>query len=135
MPRCARRVGLGLLRATHGLPYRAAMGTWRPSARVCALGSVVGIVGILGACLPGSGPALDPVVEDGGIPPPTSLGGDSSVRSDVDLGPAFAVTGLQPAHGPWSGGTRTTLLGRGFSSDVDVWFGGVQVASSDVFAS
>lgn len=111
------------------------MGTWRPSARVCALGGIVGIVGILGACLPGSGPALDPVVEDGGIPPPTSLGGDSSVRDDVDLGPAFAVTGLQPAHGPWSGGTRTTILGRGFSSDLDVSFGGVQVASSDIFAS
>ena len=24
----------------------------------------------------------------------------------LDLGPAFAVTGLQPSHGPWTGGTR-----------------------------
>jgi hypothetical protein len=98
---------------------------------VCTLGAIIG----LGACLPGSGPALDPVIEDGGTPPPTSLGDDASVRDDLSLGPPFAVSGLQPSHGPWSGGTRTTITGRGFSSDIQVWFGSTQLASSDIFAS
>ena len=104
---------------------------WRPTVAVCTLGAIVA----LGACLPGSGPALNPVVEDGGTPPPTSLGDDASVRDDLSLGPPFAVSGLQPSHGPWSGGTRTTIAGRGFSSNIEVWFGSTQLASSDIFAS
>jgi hypothetical protein len=54
---------------------------------------------------------------------------------DVDLGGAFAVSGLQPAHGPWSGGTRTNIAGRGFSSKVEVWIGPTKLDSSSVFAS
>jgi hypothetical protein len=54
---------------------------------------------------------------------------------DVDLGAAFAVSGLQPAHGPWSGGTRTNISGRGFSSNVQVWIGPTKLDSSSVFAS
>ena len=45
------------------------------------------------ACLPGSGPALDPVFDDAGTPPPTSLGDDAACCDELDLGPPFAVTG------------------------------------------
>jgi hypothetical protein len=54
---------------------------------------------------------------------------------EVNLGPPFAVTGLQPSHGPWTGGTRTTIAGRGFASKIDVWIGGTELDPSDVFAS
>jgi hypothetical protein len=87
------------------------------------------------SCLPGSGPALDPYQDDAGSPPPTSLGDDASLRADVDLGDPFAVTGLQPSHGPWTGGTRTTVAGRGFSSKLDVWIGSTQLDPSSVLAS
>src|SRR5579859_984974 len=75
------------------------------------------------ACLPGAGPALDPYQDDAGTAPPISFGDDSGVRLDVDLGPSFAVAGLQPSHGPWTGGTRTTIAGRGFSSNIQVRIG------------
>ena len=45
-----------------------------------------------------------PVVDDAGAPPPTTLGDDSGMLDELNLGPPFAVTGLQPSHGPWTGG-------------------------------
>jgi hypothetical protein len=97
----------------------------------CAIAALVAA----GACLPGSGPPLNPYVDDAGKPPPASLGDDASTLMDVDLGPAFAVSGLQPAQGPWSGGTRTNISGRGFSSSVQVWIGPTKLDPSSVFAS
>lgn len=107
------------------------MGTWRSTLAVPVLGGVIAAA----ACLPGSGPPLDPYVDDAGPPPPTSLGDGATGLLDVDLGPPFAVTGLQPSHGPWTGGTRTTIAGRGFSSNLQVWIGGSLLPSADVFAS
>jgi hypothetical protein len=87
------------------------------------------------ACLPGSGPAYINK-DDAGPPPPTSLGGDAGQQfADVDLGDPFAIVGLNPSHGPWTGGTRTQLTGRGFPSAVRVFIGGVELMSSDIFAS
>jgi len=97
----------------------------------CAIAALVAV----GACLPGAGPPLNPYVDDAGKPPPVSLGDDAQTLMDVDLGGAFAVSGLQPAHGPWSGGTRTNISGRGFSSNVQVWIGPTKLDSSSVFAS
>lgn len=97
----------------------------------CALAALVAA----GACLPGSGPPLNPYVDDAGTPPPVSLGDDAATLLDVDLGASFAVSGLQPAQGPWSGGTRTNISGRGFSSNVEVWIGQTKLDPSDVFAS
>lgn len=78
---------------------------------------------------------MDPVVEDGGTPPPIRFGDDASLQDDLSLGPSFAVTGLQPSHGPWSGGTRSTISGRGFSSNIEVWFGATQLPANAIFAS
>jgi hypothetical protein len=107
------------------------MATWRNALGASALAGIVAAA----ACIPGGGPALDPVVDDAGLPPPTSLGDDSSTRDELNLGAPFAVTGLQPSHGPWTGGTRTNISGRGFSSNIAVWIGSTQLAASDVFAS
>jgi hypothetical protein len=88
------------------------------------------------ACLPGSGPPLNPYMDDAGTPPPTSFGtSDAAVVDEIDLGPAFAVTGLQPSHGPWTGGTRTIISGRGFSSNIQVWIGGALLPAGSVVAS
>lgn len=95
------------------------------------------LVGLAAACLPGSGPPLNPYADDAGPPPSTDLGGDgsSSARADVDLGDPFAVTGLQPSHGPWTGATRATVAGRGFSSKLRVWIGATELTPDAVFAS
>jgi hypothetical protein len=87
------------------------------------------------ACLPRSGPPLNFYSDDAGSPPGTIIGDDASPLLDVDLGPPFAVTGLQPSHGPWTGGTRTTIAGRGFASQIQVWIGSTQLDPSNVFAS
>ena len=44
-----------------------------------------------------------------------NLAGDAGPRrSDVDLGNPFALYGLAPSHGPFTGGTSARLTGRGF---------------------
>jgi IPT/TIG domain-containing protein len=102
-----------------------------------ALGSAAAaVLGTLaGACLPGSGPPLQPYKDDAGSPPPTSLGDDASNFLDVDLGDPFAVTGLNPAHGPWTGGTHVDVHGRGFPSNLRIFVGGVEIPSANVLAT
>ncbi|MDP9033241.1 MAG: IPT/TIG domain-containing protein [Myxococcota bacterium] len=100
------------------------------------LGMSVLATTLAAACLPGSGPPLLDSPSDAGPPPAIGFGTtDASMRSDVDLGDPFAVAALQPSHGPWTGGTRTTVSGRGFSSKIEVRIGGVTLDSSAVFAS
>jgi hypothetical protein len=116
-----------------GHPARRVTSGAAPRSRV--LGSVLVGAVLAAACIPGRGPPPNPVIDDAGAAPPISLGGDSGLLDELNLGPAFAVTGLQPSHGPWTGGTRTTLTGRGFSSNLQVWLGGTELAASNVFAS
>lgn len=87
------------------------------------------------ACFPGSGPTLlDP--EQAEKPPGTDLGTDAGLpRSDVDLGDPFALQGLTPSHGPFTGGTRARLTGRGFSTKLRVFLGDVEVPPGNVLAS
>lgn len=44
-------------------------------------------------------------------------------KPDVDNGDPHAVVGANPAHGPFSGGQRVLIQGKGFGSDVRIWFG------------
>jgi len=73
--------------------------------------------------------------DDAGPPPDQNLNPNDGGKLDVDLGDPFAILGTQPSHGPFTGGTRTLLSGRGFSSSLRVWVAGNEVPSSDVFAS
>jgi hypothetical protein len=88
----------------------------------------------MAACLQ-SGPPLNPYQDDAGAPPPVLFGGEGGSFIDVDLGDPFAITGLQPSHGPWTGGTHSTVAGRGFSSSIQVWIGSAPLDPSQVFAS
>ena len=85
-------------------------------------------------CLTGSGPALTDGI-DATPPPLTGLDDGSALRADVDLGDPFALIGLTPSHGPFTGGTRTVLSGRGFSTKLRVFFGTNQVDPSGVIAN
>ncbi len=73
--------------------------------------------------------------DDAGGPPDQNLNGSDAGKLDVDLGDPFAIQGLEPSHGPFTGGTRTVIAGRGFTSSLRVWVAGTEVAASDVFAS
>lgn len=54
---------------------------------------------------------------------------------DLDGGPPYAVYGVKPSHGPWNGGTRIEIRGRGFSSKTKVRIGTLDVPDTDVVAS
>jgi hypothetical protein len=81
-----------------------------------------------------SGPKLeviDPYALDAGIP-------SVDPRPDpVDAGfvapdtKALALTSVAPSHGPWSGGTRVTVRGTGFTTTTVFRVGGVEVAAGD----
>jgi len=118
------------------------MGTWRArwarrlSLRAAGIAlSSLAAIGAAPGCLR-SGSPLIPYQDDAGPPPAIVLGSDDAGRlGDVDLGNPFAITGLQPSHGPWTGGTHATIAGRGFSSSLEVWIGSAQLDPSAVLAS
>ncbi len=66
-----------------------------------------------------------------------SLGDGSPIgpRTDVDLGDPFALDGLLPAHGPFTGKTRALVSGRGFVADMQVFVGGFEVPKDALFAT
>ncbi len=88
-------------------------------------------IAVAGACLP----TRDIRQGDEAGLSDASLNANDVGKLDVDLGDPFAILGLNPSHGPFTGGTRTLISGRGFTSTLRVFVGGVEVQSSDVFAS
>jgi IPT/TIG domain len=101
---------------------------------LAATTTLVGLIAV-GACLPGAGP---PLLDkpDAAAPGGPSLADDAGARrQDVDLGDPFGIDGLVPSHGPWTGGTRAQISGRGFSSKLRVWIGGTELDPSAIFAS
>lgn len=74
--------------------------------------------------------------KDDATAPPTDLDGlDGAKKYDVDLGDTFAILGLYPSHGPFTGGTRALISGRGFPSKLRVWVGNTEIDPSAVLAS
>lgn len=66
---------------------------------------------------------------EGGVPL------DDAGTLDLEAGPPYAVLGVQPSHGPFIGGTRIEIRGRGFSSRTHVRLGAIDVGASDIVAS
>jgi hypothetical protein len=72
--------------------------------------------------------------DDAGSPDAIALdGGDlPDVSPDaLELAP-HVVLGIDPPHGPFTGGTLVMIRGNGFGSDARVWFGDVEVPRADV---
>jgi IPT/TIG domain len=69
-------------------------------------------------------------------------GGNGGGIQLVDAGPPdpipdagddpHAVIGADPSHGPFSGGQRVLVRGRGFGAKLHVWFGDVEVDPAEV---
>lgn len=61
-------------------------------------------------------------------------GNDPALGAPVDLPPLDenALFGVEPSHGPFRGGQVAVIRGNGFSSQVRVWFGDVEVPSSQI---
>jgi hypothetical protein len=88
---------------------------------------------VAAACLPGTGPALLP--DEAGAAS-VDLGGEAgALRFDASLGDSFALEGLTPSHGPFTGGTRARIDGRGFTSKLKVFVGDTEIDPSALLAS
>ena len=86
------------------------------------------------SCLPSSSSTFYDIdaTPSGAIGPGASDAGDGR---DVGASLAFDLFGATPSHGPYNGGTRVQLTGRGFPSNLKVIVNNVDVASADVTAS
>lgn len=62
----------------------------------------------------------------------TGEGPPENPLADASDGDPHAVIGAEPAHGPFVGGGRVLLHGRGFSSKARVWFGEVELDAKAV---
>jgi IPT/TIG domain len=71
--------------------------------------------------------------DDAGSPAPIELDGAMpDVSPDaLELEP-HAVLGIDPPHGPFTGGTLVMLRGNGFESNARVWFGDVEAPRASV---
>ena len=87
------------------------------------------------ACLPtGSHRYRRVTTDDAGGPPPISADAGDGV-GDAPTTKAHALIGVDPPHGPFSGGTLVSLRGNGFASNARVWFGDTEIDSSLVVAA
>ena len=103
-----------------------------------ALGIVVGGAGTFGGGCAKKDDGLgahDAGDETGGFHPDGGVGLDDTEPFDLEAGPAYAVLGVSPSHGPFVGGTRIEIRGRGFSSRTKVRLGALDVPAADVIAS
>jgi hypothetical protein len=93
------------------------------------VGFALGAVG----CLPTRTNRLPPEGDGGTSPPPIQVDGGNDSGAPPDVKP-HAVLGIDPPHGPFSGGTLAAIRGNGFGGNARVWFGEVEVPAEDVVA-
>lgn len=68
---------------------------------------------------------------DAGDGDPGDADQDGETTADAEAGP-LVLTGVQPGHGPFTGGTAAVLRGRGFTEGLTVTFGERQVEPLDL---
>jgi hypothetical protein len=72
--------------------------------------------------------------DDAGAPPPITVDGGEDI-GDAPSAKPHALVGVDPPHGPFTGGTLVSLRGNGFASNARVWFGDTEVDESLVIAA
>lgn len=107
-----------------------------PGMRSASWAAALALPLLVLACSSSRDLAGRPDTGDGGFDPgDASAIDDGSGPIDLDGGPDYAVFGVQPSHGPYTGGTRVEIRGRGFSSKTRVKIGGVEVDPTTVVAT
>jgi hypothetical protein len=100
------------------------------------LGPVLAVMATAaGACIASAPSGIHRQTDDGsggGIDVPDGGGPDALL--DAGNGDPHAVLGADPPHGPFTGGQRVLVQGKGFGSDVRVWFGPNEVDSATLVA-
>jgi IPT/TIG domain-containing protein len=90
-------------------------------------------IGALTACIANAPTGIERRTGEGGGGADFQTTNDvSSVTTGTGSTDPHAVLGADPPHGPFTGGTRVIVHGKGFEPDVRVWFG--QAEATDVIA-
>jgi hypothetical protein len=91
---------------------------------------LVALACLTSACLPTESHRYRRLTDDdAGAPPPVSVDAGDGV-GDAPVAKPHALIGVDPPHGPFSGGTLVSLRGNGFASNARVWFGDTEVDAS-----
>ncbi|MEO7327538.1 MAG: IPT/TIG domain-containing protein, partial [Minicystis sp.] len=72
--------------------------------------------------------------DDGGISVDDASPPENPPPSEAGTSDPHAVVGTEPSHGPFAGGQRVLIHGKGFSSKARVWFGEVPVDPATLIA-
>lgn len=85
-------------------------------------------------CLPEFPEARDRQDGDAGAagPTPYDPGPEDDAGHQLPPRDPHALLGVEPPHGPFSGGQRRIVRGHGFSSKVRIWFGPNEVPAADI---
>jgi IPT/TIG domain len=105
------------------------MSTGIPRLVVCA-----GIATLVGCLSQGPPLALRRETDDDGGKDPTISTLPPSFDAGLELVATdpHAVIGVDPSHGPWSGGQARILRGNGFGKGLRVWFGPTEIVKKDI---
>jgi IPT/TIG domain-containing protein len=112
------------------------------SFRRRVLGSTVAGVALIASCSSGNSELASrrPAAAGDGGDAANFLGGEPAALPTPVPGTLppiaeHAVLGVEPAHGPFQGGQVAVIRGNGFSSQVRVWFGDLEVPADQVTAT
>ncbi len=84
-------------------------------------------LGLAGSCFARNEAAFHkPTEDDGGINIDLD-GGTNDAQGELPPSDPHALLGVDPPHGPFSGGQLALIHGNGFSSKARVWFGATEV--------
>lgn len=86
----------------------------------------------LSGCLARGNPVLLHPPDDAGTGVTIVDAGPTDAMSELPELKPHEVLGVDPPHGPFNGGQHAIVRGNGFTSQVRVWFGSVEVPASDV---
>jgi hypothetical protein len=87
----------------------------------------------LGSCIAREeGEFVKPTDDDGGINLDFDSGLSADSKSELPPTDPHALLGVDPPHGPWSGGQLALVRGNGFSSKARIWFGGQEVDPTNI---
>lgn len=75
---------------------------------------------------------IDPYRLDGGVPSTEPTGEPADAGFVPPNTRTLTLTSVSPSHGPWTGGTRVTVRGTGFTATTAFRVGGVAVSSGDL---
>ncbi|HET9953982.1 MAG TPA: IPT/TIG domain-containing protein [Polyangiaceae bacterium] len=88
---------------------------------------------LLGGCRASGKASLPRIEDDGSDLPPTLDAGTTRPDEEPEALP-HALLGIEPPHGPFSGGTLVLLRGNGFAGNTRVWFGENEIPSEQVLS-